>query len=112
MSNVIDEGNKLGSFLNSWTKIISIIIVSVSSCALAYYEIYENKEAIVQERVDRKNQEKLIEERSDKRYGRAMETAKELKDYIKYQEARLLEMEKKQAYIQGYMNGKEYNEKK
>lgn len=41
-----------------------------------------------------------------------METAKELKDYIKYQEARLLEMEKKQAFMEGYQKGKEYNDKK
>lgn len=112
MSNVIDEGNKLGSFLNSWTKIISVIIISVSSCACAYYKIFDNERDIALERLDRIKMEQVIEERSDKRYARAMETAKELKDYIKYQEGRLLEMEKKQAFTEGYIKGKEFKEKK
>ena len=111
MGDTIDEGNKLGAFLNSWTKIIGLIIICVSSCALAYYRIFENEKEIILERADRIKQEQVIEERSDKRYARAMETAKELKEYIKYQEDRLLEMEKKQAYMEGYIKGKEHNEK-
>lgn len=107
----IDQANKLGNLLNSWTKIFIGLGVAVISCAMAYYEIYENKDDIIKEREERISNEIISEERSDKRYARAMETAKELKDYIKYQEGRLLEMEKKHAQLEGYIKGKEYNEK-
>lgn len=107
----IDQANKIGTLFNSWGKVVSWIMGAAISCVWAYYEIYENKDDIALERKERIAQEQLIEERSDKRYARAMETAKELKDYIKYQESRLLEMEKKQAYMEGYIKGKEYSER-
>ena len=111
IDNNIDQANRIGTLFNSWGKIASWVVGAVLSCAWAYYQIYENRDDIIIERKERMAQEQLIEERSDKRYGRAMETAKELKDYIKYQEARLLEMEKKHAFMEGYIKGKEYNEK-
>lgn len=103
----IDQANRLGSLLNSWTKIIVVYGGAVISCTLTYYKIFENEKDIALEKKERIANEIVSEDRSDKRYARAMETAKDLKDFIKYQEDRLLELEKSQSYMEGYIKGKE-----
>lgn len=107
----LDQANKIGNLFNSWVRIAIIFGTAIISCGIAYMKIFDNEKDIALEKSDRIKQEEIIEERADKRYLRAMETAKELKDYIKYQEERLLEMEKKQAFMEGYIQGKEYQEK-
>jgi hypothetical protein len=110
--NNIDTANKLGNLFNSWGKILIGVGLAVISCANAYYEIYENKEDTANEKRERIANEKIIEDRADKRYARAMETATELKDFIKFQQSEIIELREKQAYIEGYIKGKEFNEKK
>lgn len=107
----IAKANQFGNLLNNWTKIAIVYGGAIISCALAYYKIFDNEKDIALEKRDRMKQEAIIEERADKRYERAMETAKDLKDFIKYQEERLLELEKEQSYMQGYVKGKEFNNK-
>lgn len=108
----LDQANKLGSLFNSWGKVVSWVVGAILSCTWAYYQIYENKDDISLERKERVAQEQLIEERSDKRYIRAMETAKELKEFIKYQQEEIIKLKEKDAYMQGYMDGKEYQDKR
>lgn len=108
----IQTANTIGNLFNSWIRIAIIFGSAIISCGIAYMKIFDNEKDIALEKSDRIKQEAIIEERADKRYLRAMETAKELKDYIKYQEERLLEMEKKQSSMEGYIKGKEYQDKK
>ena len=108
----IDEANKLGNLFNSWIRIAIIFGGAIISCGLAYYEIYENKDDIQIERRERIANEKINEDRSDKRYARAMETATELKSFIKYQQEEIIKLKEEQAYIKGYIKGKEKNENK
>lgn len=108
----IDTANKIGTLFNSWGKIVSWVIGAIISCVWAYYEIYENKDDIALERKERTEQFKLSEERSEKRYTRAMETATELKYFIKYQQEEIIELKEEIAYMKGYEKGKEYYEKK
>ena len=86
----IEKASKLGSLLNSWISIVLIAGTAVSSCTYAYYKIFDNEKEII-----------LQEERSDKRYNRAMEMAIEMKNFAKYQEQRIIEIEKKVAFIEG-----------
>lgn len=112
IDNNIDQANKWGNLFNSWTKIIGAIILCISSYAVAQYEIFENKEDIQNEKRERIANEKIAEDRAEKRYSRAMETATELKDFIKYQQEEIIELKEEVAYMKGYTKGKEYNEKK
>lgn len=41
-----------------------------------------------------------------------METASELKDFIKFQQSEIIELREQQAYLKGYIKGKEFNENK
>lgn len=105
----IDQANKLGNLLNSWTKIFIGLGIAVVSCAMAYYEIYENKDGIVLEKKERIQNEAINEERGEKRYARAMETAKELKDFIRYQQEEIVKTKEDVAYLKGYIDAmKEY----
>ena len=110
--NNIDQANKLGNLFNSWIRIAIIIGGAVISCAYAYYQIYENKDDVANERKERIEHEQDAEYKSDKRYKEAMEIAGELKLYIKYQEEEIVKMKQQLSYNEGYEKGKEYNEKK
>ena len=98
--STLDEANKLGTLLNSWGKIIIASLLAFSTLANAYYQIYSTKLTVIEIekemlliREDIKEQINLAEERSEKRYTRGMESAKELKDFIKYHEERILKLE-------------------
>lgn len=108
----IDAANKLGNLFNSWIRIAIILGSGIISCAYAYYQIYENNEDIQNETRSRIANEKIIEDRADKRYARAMETATELKDFIKYQQQEIIKLKEEVAYIKGYTKGREFNEGK
>lgn len=100
----LDEANKIGNLFNSWGKIVFTFLLIVISCATAYYKIFENERDIAQEKKERIEALELSEERSDKRYVRAMEMAKELKDLGMKLEERVRELEKQNAYIKGQHN--------
>lgn len=108
----IDEANKIGNLFNSWIRIAIIFGGAIISCSIAYYKIFENEKDIALEKKERIEHSAVAKDRNDKRYEREMENAKEFKEFIKYQDARILELEKKQAYLEGYIKGKEHNEKK
>jgi len=101
----IDQANKLGNLFNSWIRVVIIIGGAIVSCAYAYYQIYENKDDIEIEKRDRIANEKIMEERADKRYARAMETASELKEFIKYQQEELVKAKEDISYMKGYIDG-------
>ena len=107
----IDEANKIGSLLNSWTKIIVVYGGALISCTLAYYKIFQNEKDIQLEKKERIEQFSNSQDRGDKRYDRMIESTKELKDFLKYHENRILELEKQQSYDEGYNKGKENNSK-
>lgn len=94
--------SKFGDLLNSWTKIFIVYGGAVISCAMAYYKIFENEKDITLEKKDRMEQGVFQEEKSEKRYNESMGQARELKEFLKYQESRILELEKKQAFTEGY----------
>ena len=93
-------------------RIAIIVGTGIVSCAYAYYQIYENKDDNAQERKERLEHEQDAEYRSDKRYKETMDLGTELKEFVKYQELEIVKLKEKQAYMEGYEKGKEYNEKK
>jgi len=99
--NGIDQANKLGDLLNSWTKIIVTLGIAVSSCAYAYWMIFENEKNIEIERENRKKEIILLEERSDKRYSRAMEIATKLENWGMKLEERIRVLERENSYMKG-----------
>lgn len=109
----LDETNKLGVLINTWGKLIVAALFAFSTLANAYYQIYSTKltvgeieKEIVLIRKEIKELIDLTEERSEKRYARGMESAKELKDFIKYHEERILQLEKENAYLKGKYESK------
>lgn len=108
----IDKANEFGNLLNNWTKIAIVYGGAIISCAAAYYQIFENKDDISQEKKERLEHELSAEDRGDKRYKEAMAIAEELKLYIKYQQEEIVKMKEKQSYLEGYIKGKEFYENK
>lgn len=107
----IDQANKIGNLFNSWGKIIMIFGGAIVSCSIAYYRIFDNEKEIAIEKKERIEHEADAEYKADKRYKDAMGIAEELKEYIKYQEQEIVKMKEKQAYMEGYIKGKEFNNK-
>jgi len=101
-----DTASKIGSLLNSWTKIIVTLGGAVISCALAYYKIYENEANILREASQRAAEIKLLEERGDKRYNRAMNIAEELKSMGLKEQDRVRELEIEVAKLKGKYESK------
>jgi len=97
----IDQANKLGDLLNSWTKIAIIFGGAIVSCATAYYKIYENEGRLDAEQKQRAEQIHLLEERGDKRYNRAMNLADKLEKYGIQLEERVRKLEIENGYLKG-----------
>jgi len=120
-NNKIDLANKIGSLFNSWSKIIGGGILFIIGAALAYYQIFENKdnirinhesitiqiddarEDLLKEikllKKDLKDEKKIQSSRSDKRYSRALKIGED-------HEGRLRGLEYDVTYMKGREAGK------
>lgn len=87
--------------IETWTKLIVLGGSAIVTCTYAYYKIFDLEKNQVDDRKHFEEQLKIGEVRSDKRYLRAMEVAKELKELGMYQEKRINELEKEVAYLKG-----------
>jgi hypothetical protein len=109
-SNIIDKANKVGSAINNWAKIGSIIIAAVVSCTYAYYLIIGNSSDISDMKKDMENlkedykrQYKTFGDKEEKKESQYKEAGKIYMDWMLKHEDRLREIEVENAYQKGIL---------
>jgi len=107
-NTIIDKANKVGSAINNWAKIGSIIITAVVSCTYAYYLIIGNssdisdiKKEIENLKEDYKRQYKTFNDKDEKKESQYKEAGKIYMDWMLKHEDRLRDLEVGNAHQKG-----------
>lgn len=113
---LVNKASAWGGAISVWLKIGGTIMAIVGYGFLTYYQIQSNSHGLDELKIVIKDNNEAIERefeiwgtRSDKRYKRAMETAKELKQANKELELELEDTKLDIAFIKGRMYEQDKN---
>ena len=106
MGSSTDKAKDWGAIINYWGKIIGGAFAIIGSATFAYLKIYENERNIELLRLEDERRITLLIQRSDKRYKRSKDLVDELKVFHRMDEDRIIELEKDNYFLKGYIKGR------
>ena len=118
VNDVIDTIDTNVSRFQTWTKVVGGFMVIIFFATMIYFQINDNTKQIKQNKKEQVykssenkkemgNKLKVLEERMDKRYQRENIEDKEVAKRIKELADNQIKVRIEQAYLRGYLKGKE-----